>query len=258
MPEVDAYAPGTPMWIDLSSPDPEASANFYGKLFGWTRSAIPDPDAGGYGMFLLNGKQVAGVGPITNEGQPPAWLTYVATEDAAATTEKAKQAGGKVLMEPMEVMNAGSMAVLADPTGAVFGLWQPKEHKGAQVVNEPGTFSWNELNTRNIEATKSFYESVFGWKPHTHEGQMPYTEWQLEGKSIAGGMDMDNVPMIPKEVPPHWLTYFTVEDCDATVAAAKESGGKVNAEPMDIDQGRFSVLSDPHGAVFAVIAMPKG
>ena len=258
MPEVDAYAPGTPMWIDLGSSDPDAAAEFYGKLFGWTRFVVPDPNAGGYGMFQLNGKQVAGVGPLQAENQPPAWTTYVATEDAAATTEKVKQAGGSVLMGPMEVMDAGSMAILADPTGAVLGLWQAKEQKGAEVVNEPGAFSWSELNTRNLEATKSFYENVFGWKPHTHEGEMPYTEWQLDGRSIAGGLDMNNVPMIPAEVPPHWLTYFTVEDCDATVATAREAVGNVNAEPMDIDQGRFAVLSDPQGAVFAVISAPKG
>lgn len=253
MAEFTSYAPGTPSWVDLASPDLEKSRAFYGALFGWGAN-VGGPDAGGYTMFTKGGKNVAGGGPIMMEGQPPAWTTYVSVEDADATIEKVKKAGGMVFVEPMDVLDVGRMAVFADPTGAALALWQPKAHVGADLANEPGTFCWNELNTRDTGAAKAFYAEVFGWGSESSEGaQMAYTEWKLGGQSIGGMMDMP--PMVPAEVPAHWLVYFAVEDCDATTAKANELGATTMAGPMDVEPGRFAVLSDPSGAVFAVIRM---
>jgi predicted enzyme related to lactoylglutathione lyase len=250
------YAPGTPSWVDLSSPDIEASKDFYTSLFGWDVEDM-GPDAGGYCMLKLRGQYVAGLGPLQGEGQPPAWGTYVSVADADATIAAVKKAGGTVLVEPMDVFEAGRMAVFADPTGAVLSIWQPGNHKGSQLANEPGAFSWNELNTRDPAAAKAFYSAVFGWQPEDHaQGPSTYTEWKLDGRSIGGMMDMN--PNVPASVPPHWLVYFNVEDTDAAVAAIKGKGGTILVGPFDIPQGRFAVAADPQGAVFAVIAMSQG
>jgi len=251
MPDTNGVAAGTPSWIDLGSPDVDASVKFYGDLFGWT--ADPgSPEFGGYRMLRSGGKQVAGVGPLMNPQQPPAWTTYVSVDDAKATSEKAKKAGGQVLVETMQVGDAGSMAILQDPTGAVFGLWQPDQHKGAELFNTPVSLTWNELSTRDPEAAKRFYSAVFGWDPHTHgEGSEAYTEWHLSGKSI-GGM-MQTPAQVPAAVPPYWLSYFTVTDTEATVKKAQDLGAQVLVPPTTIPQGVFAVLTDPAGAAFAVI-----
>ena len=256
MVDAPAYAPGTPIWVDLASPDLEASRTFYGQLFGW--EALPGPpEAGGYTMFTLGGKLVAGLGPTFSPEQPPAWSTYISTADADATADAVRQAGGQVIMEPMDVLDAGRMATFIDPTGAYVGVWQPDRHRGAEVVNEPGSFCWNELNTRNVEAAKPFYSRVFGWESDTNP--MPngesYTEWKIDGKSIAGGFQMTE--QIPDYVPPHWLTYFTVPDCGAAVARIQELGGSVAVPPTDIGFGHFAVAADPQGAVFAVMAFKQ-
>lgn len=251
MADSNGVAPGTPSWVDLGSPDVDASVQFYGELFGWTADE-GSPEFGGYRMLRSNGKQVAGVGPLMNPQQPPAWTTYVSVDDARATSEKAKAAGGHVLVEPMEVGEAGSMAILQDPTGAVFGLWQPGLHRGSEVFNTPVSLTWNELSTRDTEAAKGFYSKVFGWDPKTNgEGAEAYTEWRLGGKSV-GGM-MQTPAQVPAQVPANWLTYFTVADCEATVQKAQSLGGTVLMPKMSIPQGTFAVLSDPAGAAFAVI-----
>lgn len=254
MPERTGYAPGTPCWTDIGT-DTEAAQKFYGGLFGWTaQEAGPVEETGGYGMFLKDGKQVAGFGPQQNPG-PPFWTTYVSVDDADAIALKVKENGGQVVMDPMDVMSAGRMAVFQDPEGAFFSAWQPGEHIGAQVVNEPNAYSWNELNTRDLETAKTFYSAVFGWECVTQQvsDDMAYTEVKVEGNSAAGMMDMP--PMLPASVPAHWLVYFNVEDTDATVAKAEKLGGSVMAPPMDIPPGRFAVLSDDKGAVFAVLQM---
>jgi predicted enzyme related to lactoylglutathione lyase len=250
--EAPSYAPGTPMWVDLSTPDLEAARAFYGALFGW-EAEEPHPEAGGYTMFTLDGKLVAGLGPIMSPDQPPAWSTYVASADADATIEKVREAGGHVVVEPMDVMEAGRMASFVDPTGAYLGIWQPGQHQGAELVNQPGSFIWNELDTRDIEAAKPFYQRVFGWTARTSgDGGMDYTEWQLDGRSIGGGMQMNEE--FPPDVPPHWRTYFAVQDCDAAVAVVQEQGGKVLMPAMDMPGMRFAVVSDPQGATFGVIS----
>lgn len=253
MPEMTSYAPGTPSWVDLSSPDIDESVSFYTELFGWEANRIPDPQAGGYTMFQLRGKDVAAVGPIMGEGQPPTWNTFVTTDDAAATAEKINEAGGTVVMEPFDVMGAGHMAVAQDPTGAFFNLWQPGNHIGASIVNEPVSLSWNELNTRDAERAGEFFGEVFGWETELRD--LPtgdtYHVQNLGGRPIGGIVEM-GAEM--REVPPHWLTYFAVEDADATTERAKELDAAVVMGPFDTSVGRISILKDPHGAIVAVIA----
>jgi predicted enzyme related to lactoylglutathione lyase len=257
MVEMTAYEPGTPSWVDLSSPDPEASRAFYGALFGWEAQIAEDPAAGGYTMFSLRGKSVAGLGPLMNEGQPPAWTTYVSVENADATIAKVKDSGGMVFVEPMDVLDVGRMAIFADPTGAVIAIWQPRAHIGAGLVNEPGAFCWNELATRDIETAKKFYDAVFGWGGDTNTfGPSTYTEWKV-GERTAGGM-MEMGENLPPQVPAHWLVYFAVVDCDATVDKAKQLGAAEVVPPTDIPPGRFAVLSDPQEAMLAVIKMAEG
>jgi len=252
MAEFTEYAPGTPSWIDLQTSDVDKGAAFYGALFGWDRQDL-GPEAGGYGFFLKNGKMVGGIGPTPSPHAPSAWSTYISVSDADATVAKAKANGGTVAVEPMDVMTAGRMAFVTDPTGATIGVWQPRDHKGAQLANEAGSFGWNELQTRDVEKAKSFYASVFGWKPTAFPGGMgEYTVFENEGKGIAGLMGMPE--MVPAEVPPYWLTYFNVDDTDAAVATASAQGGTVLAPAMDVPTvGRMAVLADPSGAAFAVI-----
>lgn len=254
MSEVQIYAPGIPSWIDLASPNLDRSRAFYSALFGWDAFTVPDPDAGGYGFFLKNGKQVAGYGPVQSPEQPSAWSTYVSTDDADATAEKVRAAGGQVIAGPFDVFDQGRMAVFTDPEGAFISVWQGAGHQGAELVNEPGSFVWNELHARNIAAAKDFYSAVFGWGADT--SAMPegsYTEWKVDGRSIAGMMEMGS--QFPSSVPPHWLVYFAVEDADETVSHAQELGGQVIVPATDMGPGRFAVLSDPVGAVFAIIQM---
>jgi uncharacterized protein len=248
------YAPGTPSWVDLGSPDVDASISFYGSLFGWTASEPGPPEAGGYRFFLQDGQMVGGIGPLMMEGQPPAWLNYVSVADADETARKARDAGGTVFVEPTDVMDVGRFSVLADPTGAALGLWQPRRHTGAELVNEPVSLTWNELETRDPEAAKPFYDALFGWEAETTEmGGGEYTTWRLDGQPVGGMADITG--RVPDAVPAHWLAYFAVADTDATAARAQELGGDVNVPPMDIPAGRFAVLGDPHGAVFGVVRM---
>jgi uncharacterized protein len=249
------YAPGTPLWVDLGSPDLEASRAFYGRLFGWTATVAPQPEAGGYTMFALGDKTVAGLGPLMDPNQPPAWSTYVATDDADATIEKVRRAGGQVLMGPMDVMEQGRMAMFRDSGGATIGVWQPEAFQGAELVNAPGSFCWCELATRDLEDAKRFYQAVFGWGAKTHAGgpSGSYTEWQLGDKPIAGAVEMGS--NFPVQVPPTWLPYFAVADVDAAVEEARQLGGKPVVPTMDSPAGRFAVLQDPQGAAFAAIAL---
>ncbi len=252
MVKMTAYAPGTPSWVDVSTPDLDGAKAFYGALFGWQAETLEE--MGRYTNFFKDGKRVCGAMPFQSPDQHPAWTTYIATADADATAAAVQANGGQVALPPMDVMNLGRMAAFIDPTGAFFGVWQANAFTGAEVANEPGAFSWNELDTRDIEAAKAFYTKVFPITAETNgAGDMAYTEFKVNGRSIAGGMQMGT--QFPADVPPNWLTYFAVENCDAAVAKAQELGGKVIMPAMDIPQGRFAVLSDPYGAVFAVIRM---
>lgn len=258
MSERTSYAPGTPSWVELGSPDLDASVEFYGALFGWD---VPAPEnaeqTGGYRIALKDGRPAAGMMPLMQEGQPPVWTTYVSVADADATAAAVNEAGGNTIAAPMAVMDLGEMAVFADPTGAVFGIWQPGTFLGAGVVNEPGAIAWNELGTRDTAAAKEFYGAVFGWGAADNDtGEMGiYTQWKL-GESSVGGM-MDISGRLPDEIPAHWLTYFAVEDADAALETARGKGGSVSFGPVDIPVGRFAVVRDPHGAAFAVIKLSE-
>lgn len=256
MSERTSYAPGTPSWVELGGiPEIEKAVAFYGDLFGWD---TPEPEnaeqTGGYRQAMLRGKPVAGMMPLMQEGQPASWNTYVSVADADATAAKVKEAGGAVLAEPMDVMDLGKMAVFTDSSGSVIGVWQPGTFVGAEIVNESNAVVWNELNTRDPEAAKSFYGDVFGWGFEEREFETgTYTSLKA-GQDTVGGM-IDITGRAPDEVPAHWLVYFAVDDVDATVAKATGSGGGVALEPFDIAEvGRIAIVKDPFEAVFAVMA----
>jgi predicted enzyme related to lactoylglutathione lyase len=257
MSEMTTYQPGTPSWVDFGSPDLDASIDFYGGLFGWdVPEAENSEQTGGYRQAMKGGRPAGGMMPLMQEGQPSAWTTYISVEDAEATATAVREAGGTVMAEPMDVLDLGKMAIFADSTGAVFGVWQPGTFAGAGIVNEPGAISWNELNTRDLNASKAFYGAVFGWTFEDMEmdGAGSYTTIVLGERPVGGILDMSSRG-VPEAIPPHWQVYFAVEDTDATIEAAKQAGGGVMVEPIDIPAGRFSILTDPHGASFAVIAL---
>lgn len=243
-------------WVDLASKDLDRSKSFYTGLFGWDAFAVPDPAAGGYGFFLKDGKQVGGFGPTMSGEQVSAWNMYVWVDDADGTAERVRGGGGAVV-GPMDVLGQGRLAVFTDPAGAFFSIWQGTGMNGFGVRNEPGTFCWTELVTPDTSGATAFYRSVFGWG--TKANQSPsgtYYEWTLDGDSVAGMMDKSDTT--PDDVPPHWLSYFMVEDVDATVARAAELGGNTLVPGMDIDLGRFAVLADPTGAAFGVMQFKEG
>jgi predicted enzyme related to lactoylglutathione lyase len=225
---------------------------------GWSTSE-PNAEGGGYRMFQQDGKNVAGLMGHMQEGQPTAWMTYVSVADADETSGKVKAAGGNVIVEPMDVMELGRMAVFADPTGAVFGVWQPGAFPGADLVNEPNSLVWNEVLTRDAEEDRSFYASVFGWNPGrpSFEGAPEtYTVWEVSGKPVGGMMQMTD-ERFPADVPSHWQVCFAVADCDATVAKARERGATIFAEPTDMPIGRFAGMIDPQGASLTIM-QPEG
>jgi uncharacterized protein len=251
VPTMDSYAPGTPSWVDVSSRDLQATVGFYRSLFGW--DSFEPPGGGGYTMFLQDGIQVAAAGPAMDPNAPEAWTTYVSVADADATAKAVTDAGGSVLAAPFDVMEQGRMGVFMDSTGAAFSVWQPGVMKGAGLVNDPVSLCWNELASSDPEQAKAFYGSVFGWTAETHGGDMPYTEFSLDGRTIAGMMPLGS--MHPPGTPPHWLVYFAVADTDATVARTTELGGTPLSPVMDIEIGRFATVMDPRGAVFAIIRL---
>ena len=256
MSERTNYAPGTPCWVELSgTPDVEASESFYRALFGWEMPELPNSaEFGGYRRAKKGGKDVAGVSPRMQAGQPIVWATYVSVEDATATLAKVTESGGETIAEPMDVVGLGTMAAFTDPTGAVCGIWQPGTFAGAELVNEYGAFGWNELGTRDTAAAKAFYAAVFGWGSAEEESERAgtYTVWKAGDAMVGGMLDMNALSM-PAEVPPHWLVYFTVEDADAAVEKVKGGGGDVRMGPIDVPIGRFVVVADQFGAVFAVM-----
>ncbi len=246
-----SYSPGEVCWVDCGT-DLEKATAFYGALFGW---AVQDmgADAGGYAMATKDGREVAGLGPQQSPG-PPFWSVYFRVDDVATTAELVEASGGSVVLAPMEVMEAGHMAVFTDPVGAAFSVWQPKQHLGFGVENEPGAFCWAELTTTDVAASKRFYGQVLGFGAKDGaDATMEYTEFQLDGTSVAGMMPKP--AEMPAEIPPFWGVYFTVEDADATVARVAELGGMTVFGPMDVPSvGRFAQCVDTAGAMFSVLA----
>lgn len=256
MSERKSYESGTPSWVDLQTTDQVAAKQFYGALFGWSFEDLPvDPGKDPfYSLATLRDHEVCAIAPTMtdhHEGDiPPHWGSYVSVDDIEATAAKVAPAGGTLIAPPFDVMDAGRMAVIQDPTGAIIQLWEAKARIGATLVNEPGTWAWNELITPDIPKATEFYGAVFGWETSAQAGEQPYTEWTLGGYHIGGMM---NPPM--PGIPPMWGIYFAVDDTDATVAKATSLGGSVISPPMDIEPGRFAALADPQGAIFNVITM---
>ncbi|MFF3619676.1 VOC family protein [Streptomyces sp. NPDC002467] len=252
------YKDGSPNWVDLGTPDLDATAGFYGDLLGWDFRAGGE-ETGGYGMFHLGGKTVAGGMTVPADKGPSAWQVYFQTSDTDATAAAVTEAGGTVTVEPMDVMDAGRMAVFADPEGVGFGVWQPRGHAGLGAVTEPGSLCWTELYTGDVAAAARFYGAVLGWEIR----EMPYEGGTYTVAGPAGGTDEESFAgLVPISVDPvedaeqpYWSLYFEVADCDATAAKAEESGGKVRLTPVFMEGvGRFAKLADPFGARFAVIA----
>ena len=252
MADVRNHVPNTPGWFDIGT-DTEAAKAFYTGLFGWeAQEAGPVAESGGYGFFVKGGKMVAGYGPQQNPG-PPFWTVYVIVDSADETTKKVEAAGGSVVVAPMAVMDQGTMAVFTDHQGAFISVWQSGAHTGAQVVREPGAFTWAELNTRDLAGSKAFYEQVFGWSAETsgEDSPMPYTEFKVGGESVAGCMTM--AEQVPAEVPPHWLAYVEVDDADGAVEKAASLGGTIVVPATDFPGGRFAIVSDPQGAMLGLM-----
>ena len=251
----EQYEPGTFCWVDLVTTDPAGARAFYGELFGWEAEDVPAGEAGTYTMLRLDGDEIGGLYEMDPErrerGIPPHWFSYVSVEDADAVVAKARELGGAVYGEAFDVEGDGRMAVIGDPTGAMLGAWQPRAHIGARRVNDPGCFTWNELQARDPESAAAFYGELFGWETESHQddGELAYVSIRNAGSSNGGMM-----PITEKhgDAPPHWLTYFTVTSCDGAIARVRELGGEVLAAPMNIGAGRIAVVSDPQGAAFAL------
>jgi uncharacterized protein len=285
--ERDGYPAGVPCWVDTGQPDPEAAARFYSGLFGWEfEDRMPEDSAGHYFVAKLRGQDVAAVGSQPGEVRSPAaWNTYVWVDGADETAAKVKDAGGGVVMDPFDVLDAGRMAMFTDPEGAAFSVWQAKEHRGARLVNEPSTWNFSELNTRDPERAKAFYGAVFGWEADTVDlGEGDFTMWRLPGygdhlaqrdPDIRRRMADDGAPpgfedavawLVPmtgdqgeEDRAAHWSLTFAVDDADAVAERAAELGATVLVAPFDAPFVRMTVLSDPQGAVFTASQyMPPG
>ena len=261
MAEPKVQAPSIFCWCEVGVANVETAKEFYGHLFGWAVEDQPAGDAGTYGMIRLDGRDVGGLyrlsAEMTAQGVPPHWLSYVRTVDVDAAVARVPELGGRVVMGPFDVMTAGRMAVVQDPTGGTFAMWQPREHPGSGAMGEPGSPCWFELVTTDKNEAGAFYAALFGWQLESFLGAMDYTLFK-SGEMSVGGMMQRTEEM--GEVPSHWLIYFAVADCDAAVARAQEIGGTPVAGPMEIPGvGRFALLADPDGAMFAVIRLsPPG
>jgi len=247
---VTSYAPGTPCWVDVATPDLERTERFYSRLFGWKPAPRAQAAWSGYAMLQMDGIDVAGVGQAAEESGPPVWSTYFASAEVDATAERIVRAGGQVVIEPIDVFDAGRMCLGVDPTEAVFGVWQAGRHVGAGLVDEPVSFAWNELRTPDADAAAGFYGAVFGWvgEPLGDDPDFVYRV-MAAGSRSCGIWQQDGAA--------RWSVYFAVVDPDAAAARAAELGGSVQREPTDTPYGRMAVLEDPLGAPFSVIRLAE-
>lgn len=254
-----SYAPGTFCWTDLATTGPDAAKDFYTRLFGWGYADQPGGVAETYVEATLDGDAVAGIYPQPDQqreqGMPPFWFSYVSVGSADRAAERVGELGGGVHAEPFDVVDAGRMAVIADPTGAMLGIWEPKGSIGARRVNDPGCLTSNELSTTDVGAAIDFYSALFGWRiqPVDAGGGPPY--WLINHDGAAEGRNGGMRELSPEQVehgaPPSWLSYFTVASVDDAVAATEQGGGQVGPV-LDIPAGRIALLRDPHGAAFGV------
>ena len=243
-------------WVDLMSTDVAKARSFYEGLFGWTSIDTPTPMGPVYTTFQKDGKRVAGMGSqpadMAAAGVPSMWSSYVIVDSVDDVLKAADAAGGAVLMPGIDVMTQGRMAMIADPSGGVLGLWQPGDHDGAELFNAPGALAWNELQSRGLESALTFYHAVFGWRWERMEGDFDYYVGHLDTKdsedtSNCGAMTIPEVA--PAEMPSTWMVYFAVPDCDDWLSKAQELGGEVFMPAMDMGPGRFGGITDPTGAM---------
>jgi predicted enzyme related to lactoylglutathione lyase len=247
MGERTEHAPGSFSWAELATSDAAGAKAFYEGLFGWETEDMPAGEAGTYTMARQEGQWVAAL--FETDDQPPHWNSYVTVEDAGETAGRAADAGGNVITPAFDVMDAGRMAVLQDPTGAVFMAWEPRKHIGAGLVNAHGALVWNELATTDAERAKAFYAELFGWTYEPAPGDMPYTMVR-NGSSLNAGIS--GLSSEEQGEPPNWSVCFGANSVDEAAAFAGANGGAAIVPPTDSPIGRFAVLRDPQGAVFAV------
>ena len=254
MAERERYTPGTFCWADLATTDQDAAKTFYAGLFGWEIEDMPIGDGHVYSMATIGGRDVAAISAQPQQqrdaGVPPLWNSYVSVESADAAAARAGKLGATVHAPPFDVLEAGRMAVIQDPQGAFFLVWEPRAHIGSSLVNAPGALAWNELASPDLDASAGFYRDLFGWDiSPIAESPQPYLTIG-NGEAMNGGMR----GALPPGTPPHWLVYFGTDDVDASVASAGELGATALLSPTDIAMGRIAILQDPQGAAFALFA----
>jgi len=253
---IDQHLPGAFCWIELSTTDQNAAKSFYGSLFGWTPKDFPMGPNDFYTMFQLEARNTGAAYTMReqqrSQGVPPHWMIYIAVAGADEAASRAAQLGGKVVSPPCDVYDAGRMAVVQDPTGVVFALWQNKTHSGLGIAGVHGTLCWMDLNTPDPARAQEFYTSLLGWRFSTGEND-PFGYVHIaNGKDFIGGIAPAGFGT--PNAPPHWLAYFYVSNCDETAAKTNELGGKILMAPLAIEKvGRMAILADPQGAVFAII-----
>lgn len=250
---VTRYPDGIFCWVDLVTTEAPGAKAFYCGLFGWEAVDRPTDMGTVYTMLQIDGKSVAGLSGMSPDmqaqGMPPLWNSYVKHDRVDEVAARVQTAGGTVMFPPMDVMQEGRMVMAQDPTGAMFGIWQPRNHIGAQLVNMPNTLVWNELQTRDTPAASAFYQAVFGWVSEADASG--YVVFSQDGRRQAGMMRIDESW---GPVPANWSVYFMVSDLDATAAKVEELGGRLQVPPMAAgEMGRFAVVQDPQGAYFTVM-----
>lgn len=258
-----SYEPGTFSWVELGTTDPDAAKAFYAELFGWEAEDQPIPEEAGGGVYTLlriDGDAVAGLSAQPEQqrqaGVPPNWFSYVTAADTNAAAAQAAKLGGAVHAGPFDVMQNGRMAVIADPTGAMFGMWQPRDTIGATRVNDPGCLTSNELSTNDVERASAFYAALFGWRIEEVDTQGGPRYWVIGHDGAAEGRNGGMRELAPEQeqagIPPHWMPYFTTTSADQLIATVNERGGALHAGPLEIPAGRIAVVGDPQGAIFGV------
>jgi uncharacterized protein len=257
MSDRDGYQPGEFCWVDLATTDADAAEGFYKELLGVDAEQAPGDSEIDYRFLKKDGKMIAGFGPTMDPEQPPAWASYVWVESADETAAKVKEAGGTVVLEPMDLPgDAGRMAMCQDTEGAFFGIYEAHENRGAEVVNELGCWTWNNRLTRDLEGTKRFYGAVFGWEA-TQNPEIPggILNWQIEGQRWPEGLGglMVMPEDVPAEIPPYWEVYFIVEELDRAIQQTQDAGGRTLAGPLDLPIARIATVTDPQGAAVSLM-----
>lgn len=255
MTNIDKHPNGSFCWIELSTTDQNAAKTFYGALFGWAANDSPMGPGEFYTIFRLNGRDAAAGYTLRPDQRaqhvPPHWMPYISVENTDASAAKVSQLGGKVIAPPFDVMDAGRMAVIGDPTGAHFCLWQAKSNKGIGIAQVHGTLCWADLSTPDPTRAEDFYSDLFGWEFMRDEKDPSGYLHIKNGENFIGGIPPASHR--PPGVPAHWLAYFQVDDVDVTANKAKEMGAKMHLPPMTMEGvGRFAMLADPQGASFAI------